>query len=122
MQKLLPLILLLVVQAANGQSIEQLLAEAKESNNVETLLAQTVVQDVSKVPLFIVESPEPQKIQPVKGKQNFPCLKLMSAEKVENNRRAMRWGLTCDKGQCQERINKNGKEIEICPFLRFSYQ
>ena len=70
MQKLLPLILLLVVQAANGQSIEQLLAEAKESNNaVETLLAQTVVQDVSKVPLFIVESPEPQKIQPVKGKQ-----------------------------------------------------
>ena len=45
------------------------MAEAKESNNVETLLAQTVVQDVSKVPLFIVESPEPQKIQPVKGKQ-----------------------------------------------------
>jgi len=41
----------------------------------------------------------------------------MSYEKVENTRRAMRWGLTCDKGQCQERVNKNGKEIiEICKF------
>ena len=38
-------------------------------------------------------------LKPVKGKQNFPCLKLMTAEKVDNNRRAMRWGLTCDKGQ-----------------------
>ncbi|HJJ23211.1 MAG TPA: DEAD/DEAH box helicase family protein [Nitrosopumilus sp.] len=56
-------------------------------------------------------------LKPVKGKQNFPCLKLMSFEKVENDRRAMRWGLTCDKGQCQERVNKNGKEvIEVCKF------
>ncbi|MCH7877589.1 MAG: DEAD/DEAH box helicase family protein [Thaumarchaeota archaeon] len=56
-------------------------------------------------------------LKPVKGKQNFPCLKLMSFEKVENTRRAMRWGLTCDKGQCQERVIKNGKEIiEICKF------
>ncbi|MFQ5496549.1 MAG: helicase C-terminal domain-containing protein [Nitrosopumilus sp.] len=56
-------------------------------------------------------------LKPVKGKQNFPCLKLMASEKVENDRRAMRWGLTCDKGVCQERINKNGKEVvEICKF------
>jgi ATP-dependent DNA helicase DinG len=56
-------------------------------------------------------------LKPVKGKQNFPCLKLMSAEKVDNSRRAMRWGLSCDKGQCQERISKNGKEvIEVCKF------
>lgn len=56
-------------------------------------------------------------LKPVKGKQNFPCLKLMSSEKVENSKRAMRWGLSCDKGQCQERITKNGKEIvEICKF------
>ena len=56
-------------------------------------------------------------LKPVKGKQNFPCLKLMESEKVENSRRAMRWGLTCDKGQCQERVNKNGKEIiDICKF------
>lgn len=41
----------------------------------------------------------------------------MSSEKVENTRRAMRWGLTCDKGQCQERVSKNGKEvIEVCKF------
>ncbi|WP_193352995.1 helicase C-terminal domain-containing protein [Candidatus Nitrosarchaeum limnium] len=56
-------------------------------------------------------------LKPVKGKQNFPCLKMMESEKVDNPRRAMRWGLTCDKGQCQERINKNGKEIiEVCKF------
>jgi len=41
----------------------------------------------------------------------------MSAEKVDNSRRAMRWGLSCDKGQCQERVSKNGKEVvEICKF------
>jgi len=41
----------------------------------------------------------------------------MSYEKVENTRKAMRWGLTCEKGQCQERVNKNGKEIiEVCKF------
>jgi len=56
-------------------------------------------------------------LKPVKGKQNFPCLKLMESEKVNNTRRAMRWGLTCDKGQCQERVNKNGKEVvETCKF------
>ena len=56
-------------------------------------------------------------LKPVKGKQNFPCLKLMSTEKVDDDRRAMHEGLTCDKGQCQERINKNGKEIvKICDF------
>jgi len=56
-------------------------------------------------------------LKPVKGKQNFPCLKIMKSEKVDNSRRAMRWGLTCDKGQCQEKIIKNGKEItEICKF------
>ena len=41
----------------------------------------------------------------------------MNSEKVENTRRALRWGLTCDKGQCQEKVNKNGKEIiEVCKF------
>ncbi|BDQ30928.1 hypothetical protein NZNM25_12490 [Nitrosopumilus zosterae] len=56
-------------------------------------------------------------LKPVKGKQNFPCLKLMDLEKIDNDRRAMRWGLTCDKGVCQERISKNGKEIvEVCKF------
>jgi len=56
-------------------------------------------------------------LKPVKGKQNFPCLKLMDAEKVDNDKEAMRSGLTCDKGQCQERINKNGKEVvQVCKF------
>ena len=56
-------------------------------------------------------------LKPVKGKQNFPCLKLMASEKVDNKRRAMRWGLTCDQGVCQERTSKNGKEVvEVCKF------
>ncbi|WP_297463670.1 helicase C-terminal domain-containing protein [Nitrosarchaeum sp.] len=56
-------------------------------------------------------------LKPVKGKQNFACLKMMESEKVDNTRRAMRWGLTCDKGQCQEKIIKNGKEVvEVCKF------
>ena len=56
-------------------------------------------------------------MKPVKGKQNFPCLKLMASEKVDNPRQAMRWNLTCDKGQCQERVSKKGKEIiEVCKF------
>ena len=41
----------------------------------------------------------------------------MASEKVDNPRRAMRWNLTCDKGQCQERVSKKGKEvIEVCKF------
>ncbi|NIM26237.1 MAG: helicase [Nitrosopumilaceae archaeon] len=56
-------------------------------------------------------------LKPVKGKQNFPCLKIMESEKTTNLRRAMRWGLTCDKGQCQEIVNKGGKEVmEFCKF------
>ncbi|HXW02779.1 MAG TPA: helicase C-terminal domain-containing protein [Nitrosarchaeum sp.] len=56
-------------------------------------------------------------LKPVKGKQNFACLKMMESEKIDNTRRAMRWGLTCDKGQCQEKIIKNGKEVvEVCKF------
>ena len=56
-------------------------------------------------------------LKPVKGKQNFACLKLMASEKIDNPRRAMRWGLSCDKGECLERTSKNGKEIiEPCSF------
>ncbi len=56
-------------------------------------------------------------LKPVKGKQNFACLKLMASEKIDNSRRALRWGLSCDKGECLERTSKNGKEIiEPCSF------
>ncbi len=41
----------------------------------------------------------------------------MSAKKIEDSRHAMRRGLTCDMGQCQERTNENGKEvIKVCQF------
>ena len=41
----------------------------------------------------------------------------MSAEKVDDDKSALRGGLTCDKGQCQERTVKNGKDVfESCKF------
>ena len=56
-------------------------------------------------------------LKPVKGKQNFPCLKLMESEKVGEDKKAMREGLTCDRGQCQEMVSKNGKDVfEVCKF------
>ena len=56
-------------------------------------------------------------IMPVKGKQNFPCLKIMSAKKVEDPKLAMQSGLTCQKGQCLERRVRDGKEyVEVCKF------
>ncbi len=50
-------------------------------------------------------------LKPVKGKSNFPCLQLMSAKKITDDRDAMRRGLTCNYGMCLEKINKGGKEI-----------
>jgi len=42
---------------------------------------------------------------------------MMESEKVDNTRRAIRWGFTCDKGQCLEKVTKDGKEIvEVCKF------
>ena len=34
---------------------------------------------------------------------------IYNDEKIDDDKKAMHWGLTCDKGQCQERINKNGR-------------
>ena len=41
----------------------------------------------------------------------------MESEKVDNDRKAMRWGLTCDKGECKEKVTENGKEVfKVCKF------
>ena len=41
----------------------------------------------------------------------------MSSEKVDSPVQAMSWRLTCEKGQCQERTSKNGKQVvEVCKF------
>lgn len=56
-------------------------------------------------------------LKSVKGKQNFVCLKMMESEKINNLGNAMKLGLTCEKGQCQEKTIKDGKEVvEICKF------
>ena len=56
-------------------------------------------------------------LRPVKGKSNFPCLKLMQNETVKSSPRAMRLGLTCDKGQCVEKVSRDGKTVEeTCRF------
>lgn len=51
-------------------------------------------------------------LKPVKGKSNFPCLKLMKNRMVRSSSRAKRLGLTCEKGQCVEKVSKNGKTAE----------
>ena len=55
-------------------------------------------------------------LKPIKGKTNFPCLKLMKEQMVKSSSRAKRLGLTCEKGQCIEKISKNGKITEVCVF------
>lgn len=58
-----------------------------------------------------------QFLKPVKGKSNFPCLKLMEHEKVKSEQTALQRGLTCEKGVCQETKEKKGKTVkEICKF------
>ena len=53
---------------------------------------------------------------PVKGKSNFPCFKQMEKKKIDLQEYdvAMRQGLTCDKGECEERT-KDGKR-QNCKF------
>jgi len=42
---------------------------------------------------------------------------MMESEKIDMPSSAMQWGFTCEKGQCQEKITKDGKEtVEVCKF------
>lgn len=56
---------------------------------------------------------------PVKGKSNFACLKLMEHQgipKIET-KKAIQKGLTCEKGLCEEIVKAKGKEVkEFCKF------
>ena len=49
-------------------------------------------------------------LKPIKGKSNFSCLKLMEQEKIQSISQAKRLGLTCEKGQCVEKVKKNSNE------------
>jgi ATP-dependent DNA helicase DinG len=53
---------------------------------------------------------------PVKGKSNFPCFKSMEQKGIDlqEDDVAMRQGLTCEKGECEERT-KEGKR-QNCKF------
>ena len=58
-------------------------------------------------------------LNPVKGKSNFACLKLMEHQKIKiiDTKKALQQALTCEKGLCEETIRKNGKESkEVCKF------
>lgn len=48
-------------------------------------------------------------LKPVKGKSNFPCLKIMEKEDIKKTDfiKAMKLKMTCDKGECIEK--KDGK-------------
>lgn len=54
---------------------------------------------------------------PVKGKANFACPKMMASEKVSTEGRAMKMGLTCDRGACIETVQtESGTEQRACTF------
>lgn len=56
---------------------------------------------------------------PVKGKSNFACLKLMEVQGVpkRETKSAIQKGLTCEKGLCEETVKIKGKEVkEPCKF------
>ncbi|MDA7952398.1 MAG: helicase [Nitrosopumilus sp.] len=54
-------------------------------------------------------------LRPAKGKPNFACLKIMEAEKTSDEDAALRSGMTCDRGTCQVRVIRDGREeVETC--------
>lgn len=54
---------------------------------------------------------------PVKGKSNFACPKLMKMEGVSTEGRAMKSGLTCDRGSCIETVqDESGTKQRPCKF------
>ncbi len=56
---------------------------------------------------------------PVKGKSNFACLKLMEHQGIPRmeTKKAIQKGLTCEKGLCEETVKIKGKEVkEFCKF------
>lgn len=56
---------------------------------------------------------------PVKGKSNFACLKLMEHQGISKTepKAAVQKGLTCEKGLCEETVKVKGKEVkEFCKF------
>lgn len=58
-------------------------------------------------------------LNPVKGKSNFACLKLMEHQGITKSdlKQAVQKGLTCEKGLCEETVKVKGKEVkESCKF------
>ena len=53
-------------------------------------------------------------LYPVKGKSNFPCLKLMKEKKIEDPILASTLHLTCEKGKCKE--GKAGSSVKHCEY------
>ena len=54
------------------------------------------------------------KIKSVKGMSNFACYQLMDLEKLGDTKKAMRKGLTCEKGQCTRK--EGDKKINSCGY------
>ena len=50
----------------------------------------------------------------IKGMSNFPCYQQMDLAKLQDERKAMAKGLTCEKGQCGRQ--SNGKIVNSCKY------
>ena len=46
-------------------------------------------------------------LYPVKGKSNFPCLKIMKEKKIEDKILASTLQLTCEKGKCEDENDRS---------------
>ena len=53
-------------------------------------------------------------LYPVKGKSNFPCLKLMEEKKIDDPILASTLQLTCEKGKCEEK--RKGSTTKYCEY------
>jgi len=56
---------------------------------------------------------------PVKGKANFPCFKAMEQKEIDLQEygEAIRKGLTCDKGECEEETKEGKKNCKFKPYI-----
>lgn len=84
--------------------IAKAIANSKDSSFIVTSTKQLQDQYLKDFP----------KIKTIKGMSNFACYQLMDFEKIDDLKKALKKGLTCEKGQCTGM--KNGESKTTCKY------
>ena len=84
--------------------IAKAIANSKDSSFIVTSTKQLQDQYFKDFP----------KLKTIKGMSNFPCYQLMDLEKLNDVKKALNKGLTCEKGQCTGM--KNGQSKKTCKY------